>query len=88
MGRKKKNPFVTYTTDEILATEENTYIIQVGPDLFSTDTKLSFTKKQADHYFETILLALEDQIKNGTKRDKKEAKIILKNMRILPLRFH
>lgn len=86
--KKKKKSFVTYTVDEVFASEENTYVIQVGPDLFSTDTRLSFTKKMAEHYYDQIILALEDQIKNGNKKDRKEAKNILKNFRILPLRFH
>lgn len=85
---KKKSPFVTYTTDEVFASEENCYVIQTGKDLFATDTRLSFTKKMADHYYDTIILALEDKLKNGTKKDKKEAKNILKNFRIMPLRFH
>lgn len=86
--KKKKNPFVTYTKDEILSSEENTYIIQVGKDLFSTDTSYVFSKKMADHYYEQSLAALNDRLKNGNKKDKKVVKDIFKNFRILPLRFH
>lgn len=85
---KKKSPFVEYTTDEILASEKNAYVIQIGKDLFSTDTKLSFTKAAADHYYDQIMVALEDQLKNGSKKEKRIAKQIVENFRILPLRFH
>ena len=86
--KKKRSPFVTYTTDDILASEEDTYVIQVGEDFFSTDTDITFGKNAADSYYEQVVMALKDQLKNGNKKDRKEARDLLQSVRIIPLRFH
>ena len=86
--KRKKNPFVTYALEDILRTEENRYVIQVGYDLFATDTRQTFSKDMAEHYYMTSLEALTHQLKTGNKKDKKTVKDIFKNFRILPLRFH
>lgn len=83
-----KRPFVGYTAEEVMAFEAVTYILQVGSDVFDIKGKLVFTKKGAQIYYNKVLRELLDQIKNGTKKQKKNAMRALLGLKVLPLRIH
>jgi hypothetical protein len=85
---KEKSPFVGYTTEEVLASEAVTYIIQVGSDIFEARGTWFFTKKTARIHYGKILRAVLEQLNRGTKKEKEDAKRVLNNLKILPLRLH
>ena len=85
---KEKNPFVSYTIEEIFASEATTYVIQVGADLFGVKGRRIFTKVSAVRYYNKILKELCDQLKNGDAAQKENAKRVLADLKVLPLRVH
>lgn len=87
--KDEKSPYKNHTIKEVMEAETGHYYIQVGDDMFETDTgKLAFSKERAEGFFGQILAGLEDMKKNGSKRDREEADLVLLNLRIVPLRFH
>lgn len=87
-GKEPKNPFVNYTTEEVLASEAVTYIIQVGTELFNINGRWVFSKKSAAIYHNKILRELSMQLNSGNKRDRDRAQKALAGLKILPLRVH
>jgi len=85
---KKKSPFINYTVDEVMASEASTFVIQVGSDVFHVNGRWVFNKRSAVVYYNKILRTILDQMHNGTKRERKDAKRVLQNFKILPLRLH
>lgn len=90
MPRRKRNAYISYTVDEVLACEAVTYVIQVGSDLFDSDGKGGwfFNKKSAIKHYNKILRVLTEQMNTGTKKERKNAKRVIENLKILPLRLH
>jgi hypothetical protein len=85
---KKKGPFKNYTVDEVMASEAAAFVIQVGSDVFHVNGRWVFNKRSAVVYYNKILRTILDQMHNGTKRERKDAKRVLENFKILPLRLH
>lgn len=83
-----KSPFAGYTSEEIMAFEAITYVLQVGSEIFNKRGKWGFTKKSANIYYNRVLRELLNQLKNGDKKQRKNAERILLSLKILPLRIH
>lgn len=88
MPKKKKSPFRNYTVEEVMASEAVTFIIQVGSDIYRTNNDCFFNKKSAIRHYNKILRVLLEQIHTGTKKERKNAKRVVENLKILPLRLH
>lgn len=86
--KKNKKPFGDYTFEQILSAEEESYVIQVGCDLFDLDGKLVFDKPAAAMYYNQILKELVSAIEGGSRYEKKEALRALCTLRIHPLRIN
>lgn len=84
----KKGPFVGYTVEEVMAFEAVTYVLQVGSDVYDTRGKWVFNKKSAYIHYGKVLRDLLDQMRNGTYAEQKNAKRVLMNLKVLPLRIH
>ncbi len=85
---KEKNPFITYTVEEVMASEASAYVIQVGSEVFSVNGKWIFNKKSARIYYGKILRDILDQMQNGNKKERNNAQKVLENFKVLPLRLH
>lgn len=91
MSTKKpeKSPYGEYTVEEIMATEEGHYYIQIGDGMFESDSgKVAFPKERAEHFYMSVLQGLKDMKENGSIEEIEEANKCLLNFRIIPLRFH
>lgn len=87
--KKEKSPYKDYSIEEIMATETGSYYIQIGDNMFESDSgKLAFNKERADHFFFAVWEGLNDLIKHGNSKEKEEALQCLLNFRIVPLRLH
>ncbi|MCX9024622.1 MAG: hypothetical protein OIN85_00835 [Candidatus Methanoperedens sp.] len=86
--RSKKNPFVTYSEEEIKSTESTTFVLQAGSDFFETDGAFLFAEADAHHFYKNILGEVTRQIKEGTRSEKKNARRLLMNLRVMPFRVH
>lgn len=84
----KKSPYRNYSVEDIAATEFNTYVIQVGDDLFSYNGKMGFSLKRAEMFYDDILGGLHEMKKSGNKIEKEDAIKCLLLLRIFPLRIH
>lgn len=85
---KEKNPFIGYTTEEIMASEAVTYVIQVGSDVFNSNGNWFFNKKSAQIHYGKILRMLLAQLNGGTKKERENAQRVLNSFKVLPLRIH
>jgi hypothetical protein len=83
-----KSSYVNYTEEEILATESGIYILQIGSEVFSLDGKMGFTRERVEGFYDDAVAGLEHMVKTGTAEEIKEAKMCLRNIRIIPLKIH
>jgi hypothetical protein len=88
MAVKEQSPFVNFSIEQVLKAEQNSFIIQLGDDMFSYDGKYVFTQKSAESFKNEIEIKLSNAIKNGTLKDQKLARYKLFNLRIYPMRLH
>lgn len=86
--KKEKSPFRGFTLSQINSIEADTYVIQVGVDLFCYKGQFFFTKRSAALLYNKILVNLVDLINNGDTEQKNDATKCLGNLRILPLRIN
>lgn len=84
----KKSPFIGYSSEQVMAIEATTYVLQVGSEIFNTNGKWVFTKKSAYIYYNKILRELLDQLRNGNNKQRKNAERVLQGLKVLPLRIH
>jgi hypothetical protein len=87
MGKKKK-PFKIYNAEEIKKLEVDSYVIQVGVDLYAEDGRFVFTKKAAIVYYNKILNHLLDIIEGGDEEEVMNAHRCLRNLHVMPLRIN
>lgn len=85
---KAVSPFRNYSIEEIMAFEAESYMIQVGMDVFDMKGSCTFTKKSASRYYNKIRVQILKDYYSGTAKEKKNAKRLLENFKILPFRFH
>lgn len=83
-----KSSYGKYTFAQILNSEKDAYVIQVGKDLFDADGKLVFSKAAADLYHSKIMDNLLDLLDGGDAEEKHEALTALASLRVMPLRIN
>lgn len=84
----KKNDFIGYTAEEIMASEAVNYIIQIDKNLFKIRGRWLFSKKSAYVYYSKIVRELLYQIGNGSEIQKFRAEKDLSALKIMPFRVH
>lgn len=85
---KKKSPFVGYTEEEILASEAVSFVVIAGYNVFNNGKQFVFDKATAIRYYNKILKEATRQLIEGNRSEKKNARNILRNLRVEPLRIH
>lgn len=85
---KKKEPFVNYTVEEVLAAEACSFVVIAGSDVFDSKGRWVFDKNGAIRQHNKILREVMRIINTGTKAQQKNAKRVLDTLRIEPLRIH
>ncbi len=89
MGKPEKSPYRDYTIEDVLAAEAGHYYIQIGTEIFQSESgKMAFKKDRVDELFESILGGLKEMKKSNNKREVEDAHACLLNFRIFPLRIH
>lgn len=86
---REKSPFRSLTVGEVNKAERNSYVVQIGNDLYrDNEGDLIFTASQAEKYYEILLNNILHTIDNGTAKQKAAAMKCLARLHILPLRLH
>lgn len=87
--KKRKDPFVNYTTEQVFISESMLYVIQIGKEVFEDKNgQWFFVERAANRHYNKILVELMKNIYNGTSKQQKVAKKLMANFKILPLRMH
>lgn len=88
-SKKEKSPYGEHSVKDVIMAETDTYYIQLGDDLFCSESgKLAFKKERAEFYLDQILEGLRDMKLNGTKKEKEDAHNMLLHLRIYPFRIN
>lgn len=85
---KDKNPYIGFTLDEVRKAEERLWYIQIGQQFFEYEGVYLWDKEEAEHFFFTIRDGLEHMLKTGDLEEREDAREIIINFRMLPLRFN
>ena len=85
---KPKSPFRTYTAEQILRYEPITYVIVAGTDFYDVNGNYFFNKGGAVRNYNKIYRQLIVQMQSGTKKEQKNARRVLLNLRIENMRIH
>lgn len=85
---KKKVPFKIYSAEEIKKLEIDSYVIQVGVDLYAEEGRMVFTKNAAAVYYNKILNHLLDIIDGGDAEEVMNAHRCLRSLHVMPLRIN
>lgn len=89
MKKKRKDPFVNYTTEQIFISESMLFVIQMGKDVFEDhEGQWFFVEKTVKKHYNRILVELMDNLYHGDKKQQKHAMKLMENFKILPLRMH
>lgn len=87
--KKEKSPYGKHSVEDVMATEAGRYYIQLGDDMFESETgKMAFDRDRAEYFFNQIREGLDNLKANGTESEKEEAVWVLGNLRMIPLRIH
>jgi hypothetical protein len=84
----KKSPFRTYTSEQILKYEAITYVIVAGTDFYDVNGNYFFNKNGAIRNCNKIYRQLMVQMQSGTKKEQRNARRVLENLRVEPMRIH
>ena len=85
---KTKSPFKGLTIGEVNKAERNSFVLQIGNDLYNRDGEFIFTLAQAEKHYETLLMNILLTIDEGSTKQKDAAMKCLARLHILPLRLH
>lgn len=88
MAKKKKNPYISLSLEQVADAEANYFVIQIGHELFSDNGKMSFKKTKAENIYFDLLEGIGDMINSKDEIERQDAFAILCHFRILPLRVH
>ena len=84
-----KNPYADYTMEQIMAVENNKFVIQVGGDLLQNEAgKMAFSKDRTEELFDQLLMSLNEMKKSEDAQDRADALACLRHLHIWPLRIH
>lgn len=87
--KNRKSVYGQHSLEDVLHAEAGNYYIQIGDNMFESETgKLAFNKDRAEAFYEQILSGLIHMKKSGNQEDREEAILCMLNLRIVPLRFH
>lgn len=85
----EKSPYKHFTIEQVEAAERGHFYIQIGQDIFTTETgHMAFNKDKTDKFFLQLWDALDHMKKTGNKKEVEDAHICLNNLKIFPLRIH
>lgn len=85
----EKSPYKDHTIKEVMEAEFGSYYIQIGDNMFESETgKMAFQKERAEQFFDMVYAGLVHMYENGTQEEKEDAVYCLSNLRMIPLRFH
>lgn len=87
-SKKQKSPFGKYSIEQIMRVEANTYVIQVGSDIFDDGGNFFFSKKAAAVLHNRILDNLLDVIDAGDDEERADAIKCMLSLQIMPLRIN
>lgn len=88
-SKKEKSPYGEHTVEDVLKAEAGNYYIQLGDDMFISESgKLAFRKEKAEFFYDRIMEGLRDMKDNGSEEEKEDAHQMLLHIRIYPLRIH
>jgi len=83
-----KNPFVSYTVEEILNAERDSFVVQIGYDLYRNKKKEHiFSRAEAEKHYNLILRNILHSIAHGDAKQRTSATRCLSGLSILPFRF-
>ena len=85
---KTKGPFVGLTLSEVNQVERDSYVLQIGNDLYARDGEMVFTASQVEKHYETLLSNILHTLDSGTERQRVAAMKCLERLHILPLKLH
>ena len=83
-----KSPFVSYTPEQIFAYESVTYVVVAGSDFYDVNGNYFFNKSSAIRHCNKIARQLTEYLRTGTRKEKKNAKRVLENLRVESMRIH
>lgn len=83
-----KGPFRSYTSEQILASEAVTYVVVVGIEFYNVDGNYFFSKSVAVRHCNKIFRHLLGELHSGTRKEQKNARRVLNNLRVERLRIH
>jgi hypothetical protein len=87
--KNEKSPYKNHSIEEVVAVETGFYYIQIGEDMFESESgKLAFNKDRAESIYTKVWEGIKHMKKEGTEQERKDAENILLHFRIIPLRFH
>ena len=87
--KREKSPYGEISVKEVMKAEDNTFYIQLGDDMFCSESgKLAFKKDKAEFFYDRIMEGLRDMRNNGSEEEKEDAHMMLLHIRIYPLRIH
>lgn len=84
----EKSPYGKYSVAQIMKSEIDAFVIQVGKELFDEGGRVVFTKAAADLYHHKIKENLIDMLDGGDADERQEALEALTQLRVMPLRIN
>lgn len=84
----EKSPYGKFSVADVVAAENDTYILQMGDDLFTENGYYAFRKEKAENLYDIIRESYEGIKKEGNEDDQKDAIWRLQTLRLHPLRIH
>lgn len=88
MAKKKKNPYVSISPEQLADAEANYFVIQIGHEFFVDNGKMSFKKNKAENIYFDLLEGIGDMLTSKDEVERQEAFSILCHFRLIPVRVH
>lgn len=85
---RERSPFKGYSIAEVNKAERNSFVVQVGNDLYNKEGEFIFSLSQAEKHYDTLLINILYTIDNGTAKQKTAALKCLARLHIIPLKLH
>lgn len=83
----ERNPYRGYSLQDVKKSEATMWYIQIGKQFFEYDGECLWEKDEAEHFYFTLRDGLEHMLRSGDIEEREDAREILINFRLLPLRF-
>lgn len=84
--KKSNGPFVNGTQENIALMETNTFVIQVGSDVYMYNNLIVFQKDHAEKLYFDVLNGLQLMAKEGSPKERRAALKSLYSVRIIPFK--